>query len=51
MFWSAVAVSWHSGASTEWARAWTLNSSEDDDEDKDGDDDDKDGAGGNNYDE
>ena len=50
MFWSAVAVSWHSGASTEWARAWTLNSSEDDDEDKDGDDDGKGGADGNNYD-
>ena len=56
MFCSAVAVSWHSGASTEWARAWTLNSSEDDDDDKDGDDDDdkdgeddgKDGADGNN---
>ena len=51
MFWSAVAVSWHSGASTEWARAWTLNSSWDDDEDKDGNDDDKDGDDGNNYDE
>ena len=48
MFCSAVAVSWHSGASTEWARAWTLISSEDDDEDRDGEDDGKDGADGNN---
>ena len=44
MLWRAVAVSWHSGASTECARAWRLEN--DDNEDYgDGDDGDGDGDG------
>ena len=40
MLWRAVAVSWHSGASTECARAWRL---ENDDNEDYGDGDDGDG--------
>ena len=39
MLWRAVAVSWHSGASTEWARAYRLDYDEEDDDDDDDDDD------------
>ena len=55
MLWRAVAVSWHSGASTEWARAYRLDYhvedydedeyDDDDDDDCDDDDDDEGGDG------